>query len=416
MSITRIKSGKKEGQYRVRIQPIDEETGKVISIPSQIATSRVAATKLEREMWSEFYNGKYSAESSLEFAQTLNKYCEEEHKAGRWGEITYSTWRYTCELVKNYFGTTKIRNINENNIRSFARDYITNHKKAAVSRHSTIDKQLQHIRSYFSVLQERGIIKVNPVPPNALRKFFRLDEFNTSQEKYVFSTDEVNLLKETIINDLYKLHSDFWGSRIGILIALDTGMRPQEIQALKWSQIIKEGNYTVFEINDSWSEKLKDFNGHLKGRSRGVTRKTINLSFEVQKVLDIYHQKQIELLEKKGVLNKNNLILLNCRDTRLIKNGSPITQKSMNDVLKKVCQEIHVNNGNKPISMYTCRHTVATRLGNKAGMSYPWAAARLGHSLEMFMKTYVHADQDKSQTMMDLMNNENNEDLKLKSI
>lgn len=37
-------------------------------------------------------------------------------------------------------------------------------------------------------------------------------------------------------------------------------------------------------------------------------------------------------------------------------------------------------------------------------MSYSWAASRLGHTTEMFLKTYVHVAKDKSQAMMDLLN------------
>lgn len=416
MAISRIKTGKKQGKYRVRIQPISEETGKVVSIPSQVATTRLEATKLERKMWNDYYQGKYSPKSEVEFVKALTQYCNQENAAGRWNKVTYSTWSYTCRLVASYFGKTKLRDVNESKIRAFARDYISTHKNAGVSRHSTIDKQLQHLRSYFGLLQEEGIVVVNPVPKNALKKFFRIDEFSVSSEKYVFSDEEVKRIKENIMNSLFKLPTDFWGSRIAVLIALDVGMRPQEIQAVKWSQLVDEGSYKVFDINDAWSEKLNSLNGHLKGRGRGVSRKTINVSPEVLSMLKIYQVKQKDLLYRRGIINKNDFILLNCRDKRLMKEGIPIGQKSMNDLLKKICKNVGVANGDKQISMYTCRHTVATKLGNTPGMSYPWAASRMGHSLEMFMKTYVHADKNKSQDMMDLMNSTLGSTPKLKSI
>lgn len=417
MAVSRIRTGRKEGKYRVRIQPINEDTGKVVSIPSQIANTRQDAKKLEREMWNEYYSGKYSAKSANELAQAINSYCEGEHDEGRWNNVTYRDWNYTCRLVADYFGNIKVRDVKENQMRAFARNYIDSHKNAGVSRHSTLDKVLQHLRAYFEMLRGQGVINVNPVPKNALKKFFRLDEFSVTPEKYVFTQNEVEAIKEKIISDLYDLQPSFWGSRIAILIALDVGMRPQEIQAVKWNQLVDEGSYKVFQINDAWSEKLKNLNGHLKGRPRGVSRKTLNLTPEVLGVLKIYHVKQRKMLQQKGIINKKNFILLNCRDTRLTKAGIPLGQKSMNDLLKKVAKEVGVANGDKPVSMYTCRHTVATRLGNTAGMSYPWASARMGHSLEMFMKTYAHPDKDKSQSMMDLMNRDASlRETKLRSI
>lgn len=40
MAITKIKKGRYEGQYRVRIQPIDRLTGKAISIASQVTKTK----------------------------------------------------------------------------------------------------------------------------------------------------------------------------------------------------------------------------------------------------------------------------------------------------------------------------------------------------------------------------------------
>ena len=71
MAISRIRTGKKQGKYRVRIQPISEETGKVVSIPSQVAATRLEATKLERKMWNDYYQGKYSPKAEVEFAKAL---------------------------------------------------------------------------------------------------------------------------------------------------------------------------------------------------------------------------------------------------------------------------------------------------------------------------------------------------------
>lgn len=238
-----------------------------------------------------------------------------------------------------------------------------------------------------------------------LSKFFRRDEMSITSKKYVLTNKEIQLLKDQIYGNIESSRINYWTTRIAILIALDTGMRPQEIQALKWSQITNDGKFKVFRINDSWNEKEKHLNGHLKSRPHGESRLTLPLSEPLLQLLNKFHHFQLELLKENGLTNPNDWILLNITDYHLCALGYPITQKSMNEMLKQLSRKVGVNDQNLNISMYTCRYTVATKLGNTPGMSSPWAASRLGHSLKMFMRTYVHVDEDRNEEMIELISN-----------
>ncbi|CAM2911920.1 MULTISPECIES: tyrosine-type recombinase/integrase [Lactobacillus] len=404
MAIIRIRSGKSKRQYRVRIQPVDPVTKKIIKVPSRKAATRTEAVKLERKMWAEYQDNKLVQTEQNEkiFATELANYVKNEYEAGRWSQTTYTDWLYTSRLVNKFFGRAKLRDIDTVMIRKFARHYIATHD-ASVGRHTTIDRRLQHLRTYFSVLVEGGLAK-NPVPKNPLRAFFRYDEFSIPETKYTFSDDEVSAIKVELQNELLHTNTRFWSSKLAILVGIETGMRPQEIQALRWDELIIDGSYYVFKIDDAWNDKTHQLNHHLKGRPRGYFRKTVSVSANTVELLKTFHKKQQEYLAGKGMLNSNNFIMLNLTNQQLTKLGYPINQRSMNDLLKKVAKKVEVNNGDKQVTMYTCRHTVASKLANTPGMKYPWAANRLGHSVDMFLRTYVHVDQDKDEEMLDLIN------------
>ncbi|OTA80195.1 hypothetical protein BHL81_09900 [Limosilactobacillus reuteri] len=136
---------------------------------------------------------------------------------------------------------------------------------------------------------------------------------------------------------------------------------------------------------------------------QGDTRKTLPLSDRTLHFLHEYHLKQSKYLKNKQIRNKNNFMLLTLGDIARCTAGYPVAQRSMNDMLKSIVTKLKIDSHGLSISMYTCRHTVASKLGNNPHMSYPWAAARLGHTLEMFMRTYVHPDEDQNKTMLKLV-------------
>ena len=112
MSILKIKSGKNKGCYRVRIQPLDENTGKKISVPSKVVSSYAQAKRVEKQLWSDFLENKVSAtpEGAKKFADMFSEFVEQRHDDGNWQHATYVDWKYTVKLVKAYFGDTKLKN------------------------------------------------------------------------------------------------------------------------------------------------------------------------------------------------------------------------------------------------------------------------------------------------------------------
>ncbi|MCT6892236.1 MAG: site-specific integrase, partial [Lactobacillus sp.] len=144
-------------------------------------------------------------------------------------------------------------------------------------------------------------------------------------------------------------------------------------------------------------------NGHLKSRPKGAKRLTLPISEALYQMLMTFKEKQAKVLQEYGLDNEQNYILLVLTTYNLCELGMPIDQHSLNDMIRSICKKIGVDNGGLHVSMYTCRHTVATKLANIPGMSYPWAAYRLGHSLKTFMKVYVHVDQDKNEDMLNIV-------------
>lgn len=395
--IKKMTTGRHKGEYQVRIQPINKITGKRENWPVDYASNRSTAKALERQMWADYEEGMQLADGNAVFAEEFRKYIN--RKKNTISPVTYRDWNNSANEFEKYFKNTKIKDISERLVEQFARDFIRKHK-ATVGRATVIDHRLTHMRSFFNELIGK-VVKENPVPEQYLDKFFRKNEFSVRKQRYLFTNSELELIKKQIQGALNHTTIDKWGTRLALWIDLETGMRPGEIQALKFNNLITEDGYTTFKINDSWSDYARKFNGTLKARPKGYSRCCLPISQELIDFIDTYKKEQKKFLKYHGLTNPKGLIFLNLHDYKTCANNIPITQKSMNEMLKKICGELNISGNGSQLSMYSFRHTLCTKLANKPGISYPWAAERMGNSLSIFMRVYVKTDRDVNQKMMD---------------
>lgn len=400
--IKEIKTGKRKGFWQVRVQPRDPITHERVSLPTKYVKNKREATQLERRLFIEFEQGYRLNDGKLDFVTSFEKFLES--KRITISPVTFSNWKYSLKVFSKYFQGKKIGELNTECINQFAHQFIKDNPRAGVSSKSSLATRLNHLKCYFDSLVGT-VVKTNPVPKNALKQFFRTSDFNIGQSQYVFTDDDLKRIKLQIISDFQSLHISRWGTRLAILIAMETGMRPGEIQALTFKDLIEVDGRKLFRIHDSWSDMTGELNGALKSRPQGESRDCLPLSMELVKILSRYQLKQLEFLNDHEIDNDTGRIFINLGDYRKCAEGRPISQHSFNDMLHKICDNLKIDSECKQLSMYSFRHTVSTKLANKPGMSYPWAASKLGNSVAVFTRTYVKADRDLDNQMMDLWTN-----------
>ena len=74
--------------------------------------------------------------------------------------------------------------------------------------------------------------------------------------------------------------------------------------------------------------------------------------------------------------------------------GTPLSYHNFRREYNKIRAQVDFSSYDHPCKPHEIRHSVATALAHTPGLSYADAAEFLGHSLEVFMNTYVHATND----------------------
>lgn len=95
-------------------------------------------------------------------------------------------------------------------------------------------------------------------------------------------------------------------------------------------------------------------------------------------------------------------MFLNLRNYRRAQKCEPLTQSGLTYTFKEICRKLGIDPNGKRMSIYSFRHTICAKLANTPGISYPWAAEKMGHTVSMFMKTYVGVDPDINSRMSEI--------------
>ncbi|WP_391484488.1 integrase [Lactobacillus iners] len=116
---------------------------------------------------------------------------------------------------------------------------------------------MAHLRTFFTFLLDKAVLSINPLPRGYLKLFFKQSDFSTGRKWHLFSKDEISALREELLKEYKGATIANSVSRLALIVDTYLGLRPEELQVLKFEQLVKyEGSYT-FKIDDSWSEKEK---------------------------------------------------------------------------------------------------------------------------------------------------------------
>lgn len=399
--IKKILKGKYEGLWSVRIQPT--VNGKRMSITKR-AKTKLEAQKLEIELkvkYASYKNGLPSITDESKFLVEYTKYVEK--KAQSITATTNRSWRYSLTLLNEYLkkenkSDIQLKDIDQHFFNDFAHWYIKNHPKASVKKSTVIDVTLAHFRAFFTFLLDKAVLTVNPIPRGYLKLFFKQSDFRTGRRWHLFSKDEVDVLRKELLKEYKASTVANSVSKLAVLVDTYLGLRPEELQVLKFDQLVKyEGSYT-FKIDNSWSEKDKKPNGSLKDRPKGAYRYCLPIkNNEIIDLIKEFQIKQKKYLNEYGLENTSGYIFLNLHNYRSISSNNqlPVTQASLNEKLKDVCSKAGIKKQeNSVLALYSLRVYLSSLLGNDNRISNVYACQRMGNTIQVFLSTYVKENRE----------------------
>lgn len=257
-------------------------------------------------------------------------------------------YRITGKMVHTYFKDTRLADIKRSDYQGFINWYGSSHARQSVTK---LNGALSNCVGYA-------------IDDDIIRKDFTHNvqiAYNRSKTVKVdyLSNQELKALKRAVISKL-DVH---YTSRYMILLAIFTGMRKAEIQALTWKDI--DFLHSTISVNKSWDERKKAF--------KPTKTRTSNRTIKVNR----------QVLARIADLKANG-------STMVFQNilGTIPTSNALNKCLRSIMNDIGIKK--QGFHFHSLRHVhVAYLLGQ--GVDVYAISKRLGHAdVTITLKTYSY--------------------------
>lgn len=221
----------------------------------------------------------------------------------------------------------------------------------------TIYSKLRALELFFTMLQSKGAITVNP--------------FSTFQNDYKESNVERTILTQSEIKILYEATENYQEKAM-LSLAYGCGLRAAELEAVNVQDIkLRDGILIV-------------------PKGKGNKRRTIPLSPGVKEDLkDYYYGQRLELLA-----NPEEVAFM------LHSQGGRMKGYTWNKYLKRIIERTEdITIQSKQISLHSLRHSIATHLLEN-GIAVEQVRLFLGHSMVETTETYTRVNQEQLQKLI----------------
>jgi integrase len=283
----------------------------------------------------------------------------------------------------NEIAKQKLRNSTFSSYESVLRNYV----RAVIGLKQLSDIQAYEVQRLYNDMKQRGLSArtiryTHNVLSSALKQSLRwkmliqnpcelceLPRLEKTEMKYLSSEETVKFLNTAKESKRY----------IIFLVALETGMRPEEYLALKWKDIDFTNQMLSVKRAIVWRRKGGGYD--FTEPKTNKSRRSIPISKSVIIELKNHRRKQLEEKMKLGS-EYQNLDLVFASEI-----GTPLYSKNIIDRhFKPLLKKAELPN----LRLYDLRHTTATLLLS-AGENPKVVSERLGHaSIVLTLDTYSH--------------------------